>query len=202
MLTEMPSKILHTAQTAAGEPIKASDGVVPILEEVGPRKLKVVGTGFYITRFGLFMTSSHVFDDVYATRDEQNNVTRRCFVLHNGVDGFHLRVVRRYHLSNTVDLAIAHAENYLDKNPETPLVNLAGGMSIELPAPGEELVTYAYPENEILDFSDPDIERVIKADYYDGVVIEHVDKGPHIPYPHFRSSIEIRCGASGGPMFC
>lgn len=192
----------HIAQTGAGDPINPNDGIVPILEQIAPKKLKVVGTGFYITRYGLFMTARHVLDDVCAQRDEQNNVTRRCYVLHNGEDSFYLRAVRRYHLLHPEDLAIAHADNYIDKVPQNPLMNLRGGLTTSRPEPGTPIVTYAYPENEILDFSDPDNIPHIIADYYDGVVMEYVKNGPYMPYPHFRTSIDIRSGASGGPVFC
>lgn len=198
----MTIKRPYIAQTSAGDPISPNDGIVPILEQIAPNKLKVVGTGFYITRYGLFMTARHVLDDICGQLDEQNKVTQPCFVLHNGEDSFHLRAVRRYHLLQPVDLAIAHAENFIDKFPDNPLINLRGGLSTSHPAPGTPIVTYAYPENEILDFSDPNNTPHIIADYYDGVVTEYIKTGPYMPYPHFRTSIDIRSGASGGPVFC
>ena len=49
-----------------GQPIEPGDGVVPILQEVGLKRLKVVGTGFYITRYGLVATAKHVIEELKA----------------------------------------------------------------------------------------------------------------------------------------
>jgi len=192
----------HIAQTSVGEPIRPNDGVVPLLEEIEKGRLKVVGTGFYITRFGLVMTARHVFEDLCTDLDSTGRVARPCYVLHNGEDSFHLRPIRRYSLLDPQDIAVAQADNFMERVPQRPLINLMARLSTEPPVPGSPVVTYAYPENEILDFTQQDTTNTIVANYYDGRVIGHVDSGPYMPYPHFRTSIEIRSGASGGPVFC
>ena len=192
----------HIAQTAAGEPIRPGDGVIPILKEIEPGKLALIGTGFYITRYGLFLTAGHVLKDICVERNEQNKVTRPSYVLHLSANAeCHLRPIRRFSLMHPPDLAVGHAENYKDKVPECPLKNLRGVLSTKLLKRGARLVTYAYPENEILDFKKRDNIPEVVGDYFEGEVIEYVQKGPWMPYPHYRTSIDIRHGASGGPVF-
>ena len=147
----------HIAQTAAGEPIHPGDGIIPILKELELGKLALIGTGFYITRYGLFLTARHVLEDICVERNEQNKVTRRSYILHLSANsGCHLRPIRRFSLMHPIDLAVGHAENYKDKVPSSPLMNLRGALSTKLLKRGARLVTYAYPENEILDFKKPD----------------------------------------------
>ena len=71
-----------------------------------------------------------------------------------------------------------------------------------MPPVGSRLVTYAYPENDLLDFSGDD-PPVIRGDWFDGLLIRNVTRSehPYMPYPYLETSIEIRSGASGGPVF-
>jgi len=82
-------------------------------------------------------------------------------------------------------------------------MNLRAGLSAELPATGERLVTYAYPENKILDFTSTERTPTIKGDYYEGEFLRYVDdsENPSMPCPYFETTIEIKSGASGGPVF-
>ena len=50
----------HLARLGDGKEISATTGVVPILVELDKGKLQVIGTGFYITRYGLLLTARHV----------------------------------------------------------------------------------------------------------------------------------------------
>jgi S1-C subfamily serine protease len=44
---------------------------------------------------------------------------------------------------------------------------------------------------------------VIASDYYEGQFLRFVadSQNPFIPYPHYETSIELKSGASGGPVF-
>ena len=50
------------ARDGTGRTIHPGDGVVPIMKELTGRKLAVEGTGFYVSRYGLFITARHVLD--------------------------------------------------------------------------------------------------------------------------------------------
>jgi hypothetical protein len=172
-----------------------------LLKELEPGKLAVVGTGFYITRYGLFLTAGHVLSDL-ADLDTQTFGTAYVFHL-AGEDAVHIRRIRRVSFFHGADLAIGQADNFLERFSGRPLVNLRAGLSVETPTPGAPLTTYAYPENKILDFTRDDADRTITADFFDGSFLRCVGptENPFLPYPHLETTIEIRSGASGGPVF-
>jgi len=184
-----------------GQPIEPGDGVVPILQEVGVKRLKVVGMGFYITRYGLVATAKHVIEELKAP-DELK--LRPGFVLHLGLDNtIILRPIRRAHLLITADVCVIQADNFLERYPTAALMNFRPRLSAALPAAGEPLVTYAYPENAILDFNQAGHIPEIRGDYFQGGLLRFVRQPEHpfIRFPYFESTVELRSGASGGPVF-
>jgi len=175
-------------------------GVVPIVMELKKGKLAVIGTGFYITRYGLFLTAKHVLELMV----KEGKFEERAFILHQGEnDKVHLRRIRSINLFNDADIGAGQAENYEEKFPNNPLRCMRGNLSDKIPSKNATLITYAYPENETLDFTQ-ESPPIIKSDYYEGQFLEHVTNSdfPFIPYPHYQTSIKIKSGASGGPVFC
>jgi hypothetical protein len=188
----------HRAQTGDGRPVHPGTGVVPILKELEPGRLAVIGTGFYITRYGLFLTAGHVLEDLV---DWEARTVGAAYVWRlDGDDGLYLRKVLRVSLLQTADVAIGQADNYVEQYPERALQNLRVRLTTQIPVPGTRLVTYAYPENAVLDFRGS--APTIVADYFDGELLRYVEQSdnPLLPYPHFETTIEIRSGASGGPV--
>lgn len=176
-------------------------GVVPIMQEVAKGKLKIVGTGFYITRYGLFMTAEHVLSELADINNQKVMVSYICHAA--GDNKVHLRRILSINLYKNADLAIGQADNYKKKYPKNPLMNMRGPLSSEIPSEGEKLITYAYPENKIMDFTQNDNIPIISSDYYEGNLLKYVSisNHPNLPYPHFETSIKIKSGASGGPVF-
>lgn len=185
-----------------GKVIEPMTGVVPIIKECEKGILQTIGTGFYISTYGLVVTAKHVIDGL-KTNDNKN--LTNCFVLHPHPheDG---KVILRKILSarflNEIDIGILQANNYLDKYPENPLTNLRVNLSSRIPLKDEKLVTYAYPENEIMDFIGGS-KRVLRSDFYSGKFIRYVEisENPSIKFSHFETTIKIKSGASGGPVF-
>ncbi len=187
--------------TGDGRPIQPGDGSVPVLRELERGRLKVVGTGFWITRYGLFVSAKHVLEELTGGTPPKLG---RGYILHlAGEAEVHLRRIRAVSLSTTADLAVGQADNFVDKFPNNALMNLRGKLSCEVPPLGSLLRTYAYPENAILDFNDPNGSREIRGDFFDGEMLKFVTDGTHwvIAHPHFETSIDVRGGASGGPVF-
>ena len=195
------SKIQPKAFKGDGTPIHPGDGIVPILKEIGQKRLSIVGTGFYITRYGLFMTASHVLDELVNENDES---IARGLIVHLAEDNkVHFRNIFCYHRYKKADLAIGHADNYKEQYPTNPLQNLRGTLSGNLPKVGTKVITYAYPENKPLDFTNMAEAGTIRGDYFQGQLLRYVSKpeNPSMPCGYFETSIEIRSGASGGPVF-
>lgn len=188
------------AQRGDGQLIHPGDGVVPVMKEVGEKRLSIIGTGFYITRYGLFLTAKHVLEELAA---EDGASLLKAFVCHlAGDDAIHLRQIRRAHLLKWADIGIGQADNYLE-TASSPLMNLRPTLSAEMPPEGSPLVTYAYPENEVLDFNDSSQTPSIKGDYFQGGFLRYVAQPEHpfLRFPYFETSVEVRSGASGGPIF-
>ena len=184
----------------SGNEIRPTDGCVPILSKRGLGRLAVVGTGFWITRYGLFVTAAHVVNELISPSGK----LEVGYVLHLTPENkIHLRVVRGVTRLDKVDLAIGQAENYVEKFPQDPLTNRRAPLTTTVPAVGSRLVTYAYPENKILQFGDDGNPPIIRGDYFEGSLLRNVTKSEHpfVRYPHFETSIEVRSGASGGPVF-
>ena len=184
-----------------GKPINSMSAVVPIIKEYEKGILQTIGTGFYLTRYGLVVTASHVIKGL-ASKNKSNLTT--CFVCHPLEPN---RIILRKILSTTYmtdfDIGILQADNYCEKYPQNPLQNLRVRINPIIPLKGEKLVTYAFPENEEMDFTDKNNKRIIKGDFYSGKFLKFVDKSenPFIPYPYFETTIKIKSGASGGPVF-
>jgi hypothetical protein len=183
-------------------PIDPKYGVFPILKEVSKERLSVIGTGFYLTRYGMFITAKHVMDELVDWKKKEIKVSYVCH-LPNETE-VHLRRIRNAALLDNFDLAICQADNYVEKFPERPLVNMRPGLSTKIPSPGDSLVTFAYPENKILDFTLEGNIPEIRGDFFEGKLLQYVpvSENPAIPYPHFETSIKLKSGSSGGPVFC
>ena len=78
------------------------------------------------------------------------------------------------------------------------------GLSNRTPSHGSLVTTYAYPENKDLDFRPPENVPEIRADYYAGKFLRDISnsENPNLPYRHYETSILVKSGASGGPVFC
>jgi hypothetical protein len=62
--------IPYTIRTLEGQPFWEAAAIFPIFTNYEPDKSKLVGTGFYITRFGHFLTAQHVLMELH---DKQKN---------------------------------------------------------------------------------------------------------------------------------
>ncbi len=59
------------SQDGTGKPVDPHTCIFPILKEVTPTKMQLVGTGFFITMLGHFVTAKHVIQDVIDSRTGQ-----------------------------------------------------------------------------------------------------------------------------------
>ena len=102
----------HTARQARDgnlNPVDPGEGSIPILLEREPGKLMVVGTGFYTSRFGLFLSANHVLETLL---NESRTGLGVGYVCHQGAgDVVHLRRIRRVSFGQPQDLAVGQADN-------------------------------------------------------------------------------------------
>lgn len=195
-----------------GEKLHPGEGVIPILKEVGKHQLKVVGTGFFVTRYGTFATARHVLDDL---ADYRAKTLHQSFILQVGPSGdCIIRRIVSISVSNSADVGVGQADNGVGGIEGLGPTNLRGPISLTRPSVGEALVSYAYPENAILDFRNQaanpcrgelplDELPTLAGRYVNGKFLSQIDASsrPYIPYTHYETSLEIRSGASGCPVF-
>jgi hypothetical protein len=176
-------------------------GCFPILRERETGTLIVIGTGFYVTRYGLFLTAAHVLDDAFGEDGRERGVL---FGLHYADDRtLHLRRVIRYNKHSVMDVALGELDNFIDRFPDNPLLNVQCRLARRRPQRGEQLTTYAYPENKAL-VMDRENPAALFGDYFTGTYRRFVpesDAHHVLRYPHFQMAVRIRSGASGAPIF-
>lgn len=134
-----------------GEVLDPMAGTVPMIKKLEKEKLQTIGTGFYITGYGLVLTANHVMWDL-ASKDKKTLIPY--FVCHPlGDHKINLRKILSATLLEPADLAIGQADNYCKESPDNSLINRRAILSSLVPPEGSKLITYAYPENEMMDFS-------------------------------------------------
>ncbi len=188
------------ARRGDGWQIEPGDGTLPVLKELSPGRLLAIGTACYVARYGLFITAGHVVD---ALRNDAGGLGT-AFLLHLAPGKkVHLRQIKAVAISPTVDIAIGQADNYVERFPHDPLINLRATISTTAPETASWVATYAYPENEVMDFTNPEARKKVRGDFFAGRFLRDVkmSENPFILYPHYETSIRLKSGSSGGPVF-
>jgi hypothetical protein len=99
-------------------------------KEVARGKLAIIGTGFYVARYGLFLTARHVLE---ALVDWKTQGVGAGYVCHRQDErSVHLRRILRISLLQLANLAIGQADNFLGQHPDAPLMNLRAALTIEV----------------------------------------------------------------------
>jgi hypothetical protein len=188
-----------------GNPIASQVGVTPLLIRLEPTLFKIVGTGFYVARYGLLLTAKHVVEEV-AEHDAEGRPTVAWIWKADGTLNFRPLITCSFDNRaprDAADIAICQAvDNAKPGSIRVAQVNERIALVTRLPDPGTAIATYSYPDNHRVDFSSPERVGRIFADGFEGRVLEIV--GPQdrfLRYTHVETSIQIRGGASGGPVF-
>jgi S1-C subfamily serine protease len=194
----------HT-RSAAGAPYDPHQAIFPILKEMADGRMRLVGTGFFITAYGHFVTAKHVIMD--AVSEDLTQVLAPMHALHfvegSAVLVRHINAVS-YHL--TADVAVGKMGYYVMNDTGLPLRNAVPRFTARIPRVGSRVVTFAYPE------SDRDFGRVaagyppaaFRANYYEGEYVRHSETPRDsrlVAWPHHQTSVTVLAGASGGPVF-
>lgn len=179
-----------------GNDIDPMRACFPILEQVDVGQFRILGTGFFVLNFGVFLTAKHVFEDVLDfTTGEQ---FRPVVIVHAVDDGSYLtRMVSEIVISNNSDVALCLACNVGENGFK--IKNKVIDISFEHPLVGSRIFTYAYPESEhfsesinIVDGIYPGVIKAFHPTKRDSVFLR---------WPVFETDLHIYGGASGGPVF-
>jgi V8-like Glu-specific endopeptidase len=181
--------------TSGGRPTKGTGAVFPICEQMPDETIKYLGTGFFVSSNGIFVTAKHVIEgsiSPFALHFRPNNEVV-------------FRPIVRADLSHRGDLAIGVIAEMMNSAGEI-LTNERLTLSSYIPQITEVVSTYAYPESTV-ESGDVDGQQgnILKMDahQYHGVVakVEMNGIGHITPSPAFLCTIHSLPGISGGPVF-
>lgn len=193
------------ALNVKGVPVDSQVGITPLFVRLEPAVFQIVGTGFYIARYGLFLTAKHVVDEI-TDHDAKGHPAVVWIWKDDGTPSFRAIITCSFYNQaprDAADIAICQAVDCAKLGSiRVAQANERIGLVTQLPAPGTVIATYAYPNNHRVDFSAPQRVGKVVADSFEGRVLEVV--GPQsrfLRYEHVETSVQIRGGASGGPVF-
>jgi trypsin-like peptidase len=152
--------------------------------------LELVGTGFYVTRFGHFLTARHVLTEIYEKQ-------KPSFMFHMLDDekSALIRSITMFSSHPAADVALGALEH-----PPGYVFNSVPTLTTECPRIGEPIVTIAYDKGTHQSKGEISIEPKYMSGNFQHA---HPDRRDTVmlPFPCYRSSIVIPGGASGGPVF-
>ncbi len=189
-------------RTGDGVPGDASRAVFPIVRFDPEGRVDLLGTGFYITTTGLFVTARHVLQAPFDRQTGQQTYPIAIVHLYEK-QTYLFRPVLRCAFHPVADVTVGVAAPMNRGSDGAPLTNQVLTLSTVPADPHSHVVTFAYPKYVNIRLEDTQMFNVMPA-YYDGEIIEYLPSGRDrvlLPGPCYRTSIAIHHGASGGPVF-
>jgi hypothetical protein len=183
-----------------GNRTKHNQTIFPIVHHDDDGRIRLLGTGFFITVSGIFVTARHVLAHVF--KDEKKVFSPS--LIHFRPDrSFLIRPILRFCSLEKSDVAVGVAAPMKHKVDGSMLMNQVLTLDSNIPERGTRIVTYAYPKNsnELVEGKQ---NITFEPRYYDGRLEEYLPDGRDgvmLPSSCYRTSIIIHSGASGGPVF-
>jgi V8-like Glu-specific endopeptidase len=189
------------AVTKDGIEVEPQTAIFPILKEIGKGKNQMIGTGFFITKIGHFVTAKHVIEDVY---DIASGVQTNPIHAVHFVEGAKILIRNITSISshNNSDIVVGKMDYHTVDATGEPLFNKVPTFTITPPPINSPVVTFAYPETDKI-FTKGE-SGAFRAGYYQGELLGHSETkrdSVMVSWPHYVTSIDVKGGASGGPVF-
>jgi len=186
--------------SSSGRITSNADGIFPIMKQEENGDFLLVGTGFFVSANGMFITAKHVLRDVC---NEQGIPEKAIGGFHFREDGTYFpREVLKAWSSGKTDLSIGILAQAHHNETGDPLVNSRMTLTLNKPELQEEVVTFAYPDFTLK--HDGYIQELsFSPNFYEGIIEENHSEGRDavvLPWPCYRTSMHIHGGASGGPV--
>lgn len=192
----------YGAKTGGGVEASLDRAIFPIVRYDPDGKLHLVGTGFFITTNGLFLTAKHVLMD--GVFDSAGHQLYSVGIIQFIGDNIYIqRPILRCAIHPVADVTVGVAAPMQNKDGQ-PLLSPVLKLSLIAPAIGSRVVTYAYPRHANVILEDGTQTMHLMPRWYDGNLEEYYPDGRDrvfLPKPCFRTSIVVHGGASGGPVF-
>ncbi len=190
---------LFTVKDSNGDDVDPKEAIFPILKHEENGNIKFLGTGFFVTRLGFFVSAKHVFEDVL---DIKSNAKGGLSIIQFCENfKFYHRPVDSFTVHSAADVAVGICAPMTHKITGEPLFNRVLTLSMSTPHIGENVWTYAYPGTTVTQSKVTEIKY--NAKFYVGSVQEYYPTGRDhsmLPFPCYRTSIVLHGGSSGGPV--
>lgn len=187
---------LYGFEDEAGIPMEGGEAIIPILVQRDTSNYELVGTGFFIADFGVFVTARHVLVKDY-------NCGHKFFIWQLiPPDHWDIIPVDQVSMHEEFDLAVGVVSRSVNKETGEELIHTKLPLSLVKRNKDDLIVTFAYPNTAI------DIEKRVfsfKPDFYEGRITECFPSGrdrSFLPGPCYQTDMRIHHGASGGPVVC
>lgn len=176
----------------------------PLLTHDSAGAWRLIGTGFYISRDGLFVTARHVIDDVLDSDRQLFPLVIMHLQSESGLFGpqeYLLRPVMQCWLGDNADVALGVAAHAVNKETGITLDHWSWSLSWVNPPVGSLAATYAFPNRSIEQTAAGQLFR-FRPDLYQGAILEVDDFRDRnlAPYPYMHVGFHIHEAASGGPV--
>jgi hypothetical protein len=174
----------------------------PLITHDEDGRWRIVGTGFYVTDNGLFVTARHVVEEVCF---EQKQMAPLLIVHQRSDTGLFgptewlLRPIMQSWLAEQGDIAFGAAATATNVETGRILSNWTWRLSWAIPAIGASVATYAFPGKER---QRPDGNIVFRADSYAGRVENVAEYRDTVvmPFPYLQTNFRMHAATSGGPI--
>lgn len=183
-----------------GDPGSPDEVIFPIVSQRTDGTFVPIGTGFFISNNGLFVTAAHVVREVL---DSSNQSTAPFGILRRNSEGsLVLRPILRTVHHPTADVAVGFAAPLLSQVTGQALPNALLILAREPPRVGDAVHTYAFPRTRI-EPGQPQWLHLFPG-AHKGSITQHFPEGRDsviLKDPCYETSMVIHAGASGGPVF-
>ncbi len=175
----------------------------PLLTHDPEGRWSLVGTGFYISSDGLFVTARHVIEEVLRDRRQVSPLVILHLRSDTGLFGPSDVLFRPIsqcwlHDNDRIDIALGVAATCTNIETGQILQHWCWPLSWEAPSIGAGIATYAFPRHNI----SADGSFIFQPELYPGAVLATGNYRDRvmIPFPYIEVDCRIHGAASGGPI--
>lgn len=167
-----------------------------------------LGTGFFISKYGVFLTAKHVLDTEIEDSDgklrnvldfQQGKGLMAAILLKETVYPF---AISNVVFHPTADIALGIARPPLVDNRQIPGVGISlCTIDSQEATPGTKILAFGFQRTMLKISEDDTISVNFQPRYYDGHVKQHYPNGFLLPkWPVYHTSVPLPSGISGCPV--
>lgn len=158
---------------------------------------KCLGTGFFINPYGGFISARHVFQNSdHETEPTLYGIQRTT------TNEIHVRPVKSITVHESVDIIIGLLGKRRIPNEKEMAPTNAPIFKLDFSPlkKGDKIFTYAFPNTEVKGTSDGKFDFKFSLTCTEGIIEDEHERSPVVPNRCYQTNMEIKSGASGGPV--